>query len=121
MLRDLSPAMRITRGIRECHVALALLVLLPGGVQVRAESLPELLQAVATNARFASPARADVRIECGEGCKATGTPAIFLGRGEVLYVEVRGGQRGLIPPGAILVAQGARAGAAVPRPGPARP
>jgi len=84
MLRDLSPAMRITRGIRECHVALALLVLLPGGVQVRAESLPELLQAVATNARFASPARADVRIECGEGCKATGTPAIFLGRGEVL-------------------------------------
>jgi len=106
--------MRITRGIRECHVALALLVLLPGGVRARAESLPELLQAVATNARFASPARADVRIECGDGCKTTGTPAIFLGRGEVLYVEVRGGQRVLIRPGEILVAQGGKASEAAP-------
>src|SRR5438094_428543 len=114
MLRDLSPAMRITRGIRECHVALALFLLLAGGVRARAEGLPELLQAVATNARFASPARADVRIECGESCNATGTPAIFLGRGEVLYVEVRGGQRVLIRPGEILVAQGGKASAAVP-------
>jgi len=114
MLRDLSPAMRITRGIRECHVALALFLLLAGGVRARAEGLPELLQAVATNARFASPARADVRIECGESCNATGTPAIFLGRGEVLYVEVRGGQRVLIRPGEILVAQGGKASAAAP-------
>src|SRR5216117_3709234 len=117
MLRDLSPAMRITRGIRECHVALALFLLLAGGVRARAEGLPELLQAVATNARFASPARADVRIECGESCNATGTLAIFLGRGEVLYVEVRGGQRVLIRPGEILVAQGGKASAAAAAPG----
>ena len=72
--------MRITCGVRERHVALALLVLLTGPLRARAESLPDLLQAVATNARFAAPARADVRIACGEGCKANGTPAIFLGR-----------------------------------------
>src|SRR5437667_458096 len=77
MLRDLSPLMRITRGVCERHVVLALLALLAGANRARAESLAELLQAVAANARFASPARADVRIACGEGCKATGTPAIF--------------------------------------------
>src|SRR5438034_5167576 len=114
MLRDLSPAMRITRGIRECHVALALFLLLAGGVRARAEGLPELLQAVATNARFAAPARADVRIECGGGCRAGGTPAIFLGRGDALYVEVKGGQRALVRPGRILVAQGGKASEAPP-------
>ena len=94
--------MRITRGVRECHVALALLVLLVGATRAQAESLAELLQAVATNARFAAPARADVRIEHG----ATRIPAIFVGRGEALYVEVKGDQRALIRPGRILVAHG---------------
>jgi hypothetical protein len=106
--------MRITCRVRERHVALALLALLGGAIRARAESLTDLLQAVAVNARFTSPARADVRIACGEGCKATGTPAIFLGRGEVLYVEVKGGQRALIRPGHILVAQDGKATEAAP-------
>jgi len=101
--------MRITRGVRERYVVLALLALLAGTSRARAESLAELLQAVAANARFASPARADVRIACGEGCKATGTPAIFLGRGDALYVEVKGGQRALIRPPQILAARGGKA------------
>jgi len=114
MLRDLSPLMRITRGVCERHVVLALLALLAGANRARAESLAELLQAVAANARFASPARADVRIACGEGCKATGTPAIFLGRGDALYVEVKGGQRALIRPAQILVARAGKASEAAP-------
>jgi len=111
MLRNY-PLMRITRGFRQCHVALALLAPLAAATRVPAESMPELLGAVATNARFAAPARADVRIECG--CKATGTPAIFLGRGDALYVEVKGGQRALIRPGRILVAQDAKASEVAP-------
>ena len=114
MLRDLSPLMRITRGVCERHVVCALLALLAGANRARAEGLAELLQAVAANARFASPARADVRIACGEGCKATGTPAIFLGRGDALYVEVKGGQRALIRPAQILVAPGGKASEAAP-------
>src|SRR2546428_5173968 len=106
--------MRITRGVRERYVVLALLALLAGANRARAESLAELLQAVAANARFASPARADVRIACGEGCKSTGTPAIFLGRGDALYVEVKGGQRALIRPAQILVARGGKANEAAP-------
>ena len=104
MLRDY-PGMRITRGIHQCHVALALLAVLAGATRAWPESLRELLQAVADNARFASPARADVRVECGEGCRAAGTPAVFFGRGDTLYVEVKGGQRALIRPAHILVAQ----------------
>src|SRR5438552_2135709 len=49
MLRDLSPLMRITRGVCERHVVLALLALLAGANRARAESLAELLQAVAAN------------------------------------------------------------------------
>jgi len=113
MLRDY-PLMRITRGVRACHVALALLVPPAAATGARAESLPELLQAVATNARFAAAARADVRIECGGGCRAGGTPAIFLGRGDALYIEVKGGQRALVRPGRILVAQGGKASEAPP-------
>ncbi|HYY06521.1 MAG TPA: hypothetical protein VE997_08080 [Candidatus Limnocylindria bacterium] len=108
------PRMRITWGVRERHVAWALLALLAGALRARAASLPELLQAVAANARFDAPARADVRIACGEGCKASGTPAIFLGRGDALYVEVKGGQRALIRPGRILVAQDGQAKEAAP-------
>ncbi len=104
MLRDY-PAMRITRGLGRCHVALALLVVLAGATRARSQGLEELLEAVATNARFASAARADVRVECGEGCHAAGTPAIFIGRGDALYVEVKGGQRALLRPARILVAQ----------------
>jgi len=113
MLRE-DPAMRITRGLGRCHVALALVLVLAGAACVRAEGLGELLQAVATNARFASPARADVRVECGEGCHAAGTPAVFLGRGDALYVEVKGGQRALLRPGSILVAQDGKVSEASP-------
>src|SRR6266403_1128164 len=94
----LSPLMRITRGVRERYVVLALLALLAGTSRARAESLAELLQAVAANARFASPARADVRI----------------GRGDALYVEVKGGQRALIRPAQILVARRGKASEAAP-------
>ena len=100
--------MRIARGPRACHATLALLVLLTGASCVRAESLQELLQAVAGNARFAVSARADVRIECATGCKAAGTAALFLGRGDTLYVEVKGGQRALLRPGQVLVARGGK-------------
>ncbi len=70
-----------------------------------AAPLPELLQAVAANARFDTPARADVRIECS-GCKASGAQAILLGRGESLYIEVKDGTRALVRPGEVLIARG---------------
>jgi hypothetical protein len=66
-----------------------------------------LLDKVAANAAFGSPARADVRIDCPAGCPKAGGQAIFLGRGDALYVETKGGDRALIRPGRILLAGGA--------------
>jgi hypothetical protein len=84
------------------------LFVLAGASTVRAEPLPELLQAVAANARFDTPARADVRIEC-TGCKASGAQVTLLGRGEALYVEVKDGMRALVRPGEVFVVRGGKA------------
>ena len=97
-------ATRIARGLAACHVALLLGIALPS----RAETLPELLAAVASNARFATPLRADVRIECA-GCEGAGRQAIFLGRDDTLYVEVKEGQRALVRPDRVLVARDGKA------------
>jgi len=83
-------------------LALALLVLVAIAPTVRAEGLAEILAAVAANARFEVPARADVRIE--EPAAGSSAPAILLGRGRVLYLETREGTRALVRPGKVLVA-----------------
>lgn len=69
----------------------------------RGESLRELLDAVAANARFAPPARADVRIECGAGCAAAGKRAVVLGRGDRVYLEIEDGFRALVAPDGIFL------------------
>jgi len=97
----------IARVLTACHVVAAL-ALAPARA-TGAEGLGELLDAVARNARFETPARADVRIQCGPGCTASGRPAVFLGRGDLLYVEVKDGQRALVGPGRILVAKDRKA------------
>ena len=75
----------------------------------RAQGLAELLGSVAANARFDVPARADVRIT-----RDTATSrAVMLGRGRVLYFEVKEGVRALIHPGKALVQSGGRAAPAV--------
>ena len=89
------------------RILIALLVL-AGASMVRAEPLSELLQAVAANARFDTPARADGRIEC-TGCKASAAPVTLLGRGESLYIEVKDGMRALVRPGEVFVAGGGKA------------
>src|SRR5262249_49191171 len=76
-----------------------------------APALAALLDAVAENARCATPAGADVRITCSEGCTAAGRLAILLGRGDAISLEVRDGVRALVQPGHVLVA---RDGKAVP-------
>jgi hypothetical protein len=76
------------------------------GVEADAESLAELLAAVATNARFEPPARADARVECTPAC--TPTTLVLLGRGDDLYLEAAGGLRALVRPGQILVRDGQR-------------
>jgi len=106
----------ITRERCACHVGLVAAVALAVAVatSASADTLADLLAGVAANARFASPARADVRIECGEGCPAAGGHAVFLGRDDALYVEVKGGQRALLRPARTVVAQGGKAADAPP-------
>jgi len=97
----------IARVLAPCHAALALVVATV--TPARGDGLSDLLQAVATNARFESPARADVHIACGEGCTVSGKPVVFVGRGDALYVEVKDGQRALVRPGRIVVAKDGKA------------
>ena len=78
---------------------LALFVLLAVASNARAEGLAELLGAVAANARFDVPSRADVRITHG----ATASRAVVLGRGRVVYFEVKDGVRALIHPGKAVI------------------
>lgn len=92
----------------------ALILLLVGAGTVRGETLDELLAAVADNERFEPPLRADVGLSCQPGCEPVAAPAIFVGRGDALYVEVRDGLRALVRPGNILVADGGRTVAAKP-------
>ena len=91
-----------------CHVAFAL------ASPAHAASLAALLDGVAANARFATPTRADVRIACAAGCAANGRPAILLGRGDTVYLEVKDGQRALVTPGQVLIARDGKAVPAAP-------
>ena len=78
---------------------------------VRAETLAELLSAVAVQASAPRPLRADVRIE------RDGSPAgdaIFLAHGVRLYVETRAGMRALLSPGKAVVLRGNRVVRAAP-------
>ena len=85
------------------------MALLLTAATARAQGLAELLGGVAANARFDVPARADVRIT-----RDTATSrAVMLGRGRVLYFEVKEGVRALIHPGKALVQSGGRAAPAV--------
>lgn len=70
-----------------------------------AATLGELLAAVADNARFETPARADVTIACSPDCAPPTTHAVFVGRGDALYVEVKDGQRALLTSAGITVAR----------------
>jgi outer membrane lipoprotein-sorting protein len=101
-----SVATPIAAALVACHVGLLIAVLAP---DAHAQALAALLDGVADNARFATPTRADVRITCGEGCTAAGRPAILLGRGDAIYLEVRDGVRALVRPGHVLVARDGRA------------
>src|SRR5436309_2526673 len=78
---------------------LALVVLVAAASLARAEGLAELLGGVAANSRFDVPARADVRITRGTATSR----AALLGRGRVVYLEVKDGVRALIHPGKALV------------------
>ena len=76
--------------------------------------LRDLLAGVAANDRFETPIRADVRLTCEPACESAESRAIFLGKGETLYVEVQGGLRALVRPGEILTPEGGKAVAAKP-------
>ena len=69
---------------------------------------------MAANERFEAPARADVRLTCEPGCETGERRAIFLGKGDTLYVEVQGGLRALVRPAEILTLEGGKAVPAKP-------
>jgi len=83
---------------------LALLTAAPGV----AEPLPALLDAVARNARFPAPARADVRLERQRDGASSVMQVVMVGNGRTLYVETRDGTRALVRPSKIVVRTGAR-------------
>jgi len=91
-------------------VALALL----SGPPARALDLNELLAGVAANERFEAPVRADVRLTCEPGCESGERRAIFLGKGDTLYVEVQGGPRALVRPAEVLTLEGGKVVSAKP-------
>ena len=99
------PAATRARGWTRLAFALALLPARPAP----ALDLSELLAGVATNERFEAPARADVLLTCEPGCDTGGRRAIFLGKGDILYVEVEGGLRALVRPAEILTLEGGKA------------
>ena len=80
------------------HRLVLLLLLAPSA---HAETVGELLAAVADGAGFAAPTRADVRITRGSDVE---TQAVLVGRGHTLYVELRDATRALLHPGKLLVA-----------------
>src|SRR5580765_1917213 len=90
-----------------------------GGAMVAASpgaamSPSELLAAVAANARFPTPTRADLRIERTQDDKTTAGTAVLVGRGQTLYVETRDGLRALVRPSKIVVRTGRRVARAAP-------
>jgi len=82
--------------------AVVLLLLAPAGTS--AATLNEVLGAVARNARFPVPARADVRFERRWGDTTTSTTGVLAARGRTVYLEIEGGTRALIRPERIAVA-----------------
>jgi hypothetical protein len=76
--------------------------------------LGDLLAGVAANDRFEAPVRADVHLTCAPACESAESRAVFLGKGETLYVEVQGGPRALFRPGEILTPEGGKAVVAKP-------
>ena len=80
------------------------IVLLLAATTARASSMAEVLGAVALNARFPGPARADLRIERRAGGATTSTRGVLAARGRTVYVELEGGTRALVRPGRIAVA-----------------
>ena len=78
---------------------------------VRAETLTELLAAVAVQATAPRPLRADIRIERDETPAAD---AILLARGTRVYIETRSGTRVLLSPGKAVVLRGTRVVRAAP-------
>jgi hypothetical protein len=93
------------------HVPAACALLLLAGT-AGAARVDDVLARVETRARFARPMRADVRIVCEPACRAA--RAILVGRGDAVYVEVEGGQRALVRPREVLVAEGGRVAPAEP-------
>jgi hypothetical protein len=91
-----------------------LLVLVTLAPAVHAESVAALIAAVAGNARFAAPARADVRIERLVDGAPTATAAILLGRGTTVYLEARDGMRALVRPGKAVLSSNTRLVRAAP-------
>lgn len=81
---------------------IALLCLVTSGSPAAA-GLAGLLAAVAANARFPAPTRADVRIARRDGAATTTADVVFLGGGHTTYVETRDGLRALVRPGKIVV------------------
>jgi hypothetical protein len=81
------------------------LVLCLAAAPAGAETLAELLAAAADNERFEPAVRADVQIACQPKCEPTAARAIFVGRGDALYVEVKDGIRALVRPGDVKVAE----------------
>ena len=101
-----------TRASGWARLAFALPVLFARNT--RAVDLSELLARVAANERFEVPGRADVQLTCEPGCQTAERRAIFLGKGDTLYVEVQGGVRALVRSGEILVPEGGKAVPAKP-------
>ena len=95
--------------ITRVPIRLALIVLVAAVSLARAEGLGELLGGVAVNARFDVPVRADVRITRG----TTTSSAVVLGRGRVVYFEVKDGVRALMHPGKAVLESGGHAAPAV--------
>ena len=80
-----------------------------GAAPAAAAPVADLLVAVASNARFAVPTRADVTIERRKDAHATLGTAVLVGRGQTLYVETRDGTRALVRPSKIVVRENGRA------------
>lgn len=97
------------------HAAAGCALLLLVHAIAAAVRVDEVLDRVATRARFAKTMRADVRVVCEPACRTS--RAILIGRGEAVYVEVEGGLRALVRPQEVLVAEGGRVAPAEPRKG----
>ncbi|HXJ36738.1 MAG TPA: hypothetical protein VMS22_22105 [Candidatus Eisenbacteria bacterium] len=93
---------------------IAALIALVAATPVRAEPLPVLLDLVARNARFPSPARADVRLERQDRGATTVVQVVMLGSGRTIYVETRDGTRALVRPGKVILRTGARVARSAP-------